>query len=75
MLEVIYFVLFVYAIAGVIYNMFSRDLQWLFEPKGKKISNIKVILDTLAHMVVAIIFWPALARENYLDKKAKRVHG
>lgn len=73
MLKIFFSALYIYAIAGVIYNMCSGDLQWLFKPNSKKM-YIKVIVDTLARMVVAIVLWPILAYTNYLERKAK-VHG
>jgi len=75
MLKIVCSVLYIYAIAGVIYNMYSKDLQWVFEPNGRKMWNIKVVLDILAHMASAIILWPILARANYIERKAKKAHG
>ena len=78
MLKIFFSALYIYAIAGVIYNMYSKDLQWLFEPNNAKAWNKKAvassIVNILSRVVVAIVLWPILAHTNYSERKAK-VHG
>jgi len=75
MLKIFFSALYIYAIAGVIYNMCSGDLQWLFEPNNAKAWNKKdkfgSIMNILARVVLAIVLWPILARANYIERKAK----
>lgn len=79
MLKIFLSALYIYAIAGVIYNMYSGDLEWLFEPNNAKAWNKKAVassmINILAHIVLAIMLWPILARAGHLERKAKKAHG